>query len=236
MYASLFFNQIAKRADAVITISKFSKEEIIRYTKIPEHKIHVIYCGCDHMKKVKSYDNGKRPFSEPYVLYVGNLRPHKNIEKLVNGFIQFKKQYKTNHKLLLAGHPNIKYVNTIPSHDDVTYLYDKTTEEIQAVYKHASLFAFISLYEGFGLPPLEALSYEIPVLVSDIPIFRETLEDVPFYCDPTNINDIAEKIHVALNTEKERERCIINGKRILEKFSWRNSGIQTMELYNKIFK
>jgi glycosyltransferase involved in cell wall biosynthesis len=235
-YADLFFNVIAKKADAVITISNFSKEEILKYTNIPEKKINVIYCGCDHLKKdLSTNDNIQRPYVTPYILYVGNIRPHKNIDRLVKGFIQFKASGKTEHKLIIAGHPDIDYINSLPKHHDIEYRFDQTSTEIEKLYKFADLFAFVSLYEGFGLPPLEALAYNIPIMVSDIPVFREILEDVPFFCNPNDVKDIANKLNDALFSVEKRKECVENGKKILQKFSWREAGIQTYELYKKIY-
>jgi len=113
-------------------------------------------------------------------------------------------------------------------------LFDMSNGKIAALYKNAKLFAFLSVYEGFGLPPFEALTYDVPVLLSDIAIFRETLGNCPFYCDPNSEEEIADKLFLGLNDLEKRSDCIIKGKLLFEKYSWERAGQKVYEIYKYI--
>jgi glycosyltransferase involved in cell wall biosynthesis len=147
----------------------------------------------------------------PYILYVGNDYPHKNLERLKLVFEKIK-QDGLNYELVLT----TKFVSE---------------QELDNLYKNASLFVFPSLYEGFGLPPLEAMRRGLPVASSNTTCLQEILGDAAIYFDPLNIDDMAEKIKKALIDRDLRERLIKEGFERVKKYDWQRMARETNEVY-----
>jgi len=231
-----------KRAKKIIAVSNFAKKEILFYFKINENKVEVIYEGASDFFRCKgSCSNSslkKFGINMPYILYVGNAYPHKNLERLIFAFKKLIQKYKLNLQLVFAG--------------EIDYFYKKLQDKISnyklpiiftgfisdndlyLLYKNALIYVFPSLCEGFGLPPLEAMSFGVPVVCSDKGALPEILGDSAVYFDPVNINDIAEKIRFVFKNNKLRKELRKKGFCRIKNYSWEEMARRTLEVYKDV--
>lgn len=212
----------------ILTVSEFSKSEIIKYLKKDPAFITVVYNGNSfsesHFDKI---DVDKR-----FILGVSSLDPRKNHKLLLNAFGEVSK--KTDFDLVLVGkaekHFNFDFnmLDIDPARVRFTgYISDA---ELKELYRKASLFVYPSLYEGFGIPPLEAIYYKCPVLISNIPVFREIFDESAIFFDPNSVVDLKEKILFCLN---DTNKILLSDRKrdsILEKFNWEKSTLKIIEL------
>lgn len=195
VYAKIMFEAVAHKAKKVICVSNFTAREFCKYTGVDKNKIKVIYNGVDE-SWFNIKNNNIRPVEEPYYIYVGNIKPHKNLVRLIKAYRLIKDRM--NRKLVLVG----KKAGFITGIDNINaliegledriiftgYLDDKT---LQYYVTNADAMIFPSLYEGFGLPPLEAMACGCPVLASSIPSIKEMCCDDVKYFDPYDVQSIA---------------------------------------------
>ena len=216
--ASKICSRFAKK---IFTVSEFSKSELIRHIHCPSQKIEIVYNGV-----AKNY-NSEFHFNKidtPYILFVGNVKPHKN---LVNALSSFK--------ILLAKYPEVKFFivgkkeGFITSETRLTSLIETfkdsvvftgyvSIEELKNYYANAKVFLFPSLYEGFGIPILEAMKFNIPIVSSNLASIPEVGGDAVLYCDPTNVPDMAEKLEQAYSGKWKPD--LEKYKNQVEKYSW----------------
>jgi len=203
----IVFNYAIKNSQKIIAISEYTKQDILKYYHVSSDKIQVIYEGV-------TGETGSQPQNpKPYILYIGNNYPHKNLERLKLAYAKLKEQGLDYELLLIT-----KFVNE---------------QELDNLYKNASLFVFPSLYEGFGLPPLEAMKRGIPVVSSNTTCLPEILGDAAFYFNPLNIDDMAEKIKKALIDRELREELIKQGFEQIKKYDWQKMARETLEIYKE---
>lgn len=208
-------------AKAVIAVSETTKQEIVDHFGIAAEKISVVYEGVDsHLLKKSS----KRIIDYPYFLYVGNAYPHKNLETLLTVFEHL------NETLVLVGRPDYFYkrLKERTKNKNILFFGQANDEQLHSLYIHARALVFPSLMEGFGLPALEALALDCPVIVSDIPIFHEILGNNATYFDP---ND-AKSIRDALLQAHKSSAAIRN--KILAAYSWKLMAAQTLAMYKRV--
>lgn len=199
LYAKLMFHEVAKRTKHIICVSQFTKQELIKYTGVNKEKISVVYNGVDEFWRLP-LEQKKRKYARPYILYVGNVKPHKNLRRLVQAFQSIADQIPQD--LIIVG----KKEGFITGDSEVAKLAEMmgnrihftgfvSNEELKNYYHYADLFVFPSLYEGFGLPPLEAMNAGCKnVAVSNIPVLREIYGNSVVYFDPLDITSIANQI------------------------------------------
>jgi glycosyltransferase involved in cell wall biosynthesis len=236
-----------KRADKIITISQFSKNEIIRYLNIDPEKIVIIPCGVDTeiyhpLKDVKLVEDIKKKYNveAQYFLYLGTLEPRKNIERLIKAYKILKVKYPNAPKLVLAGGRGWLYksifeeIHTQKLENDVISLGYIPTEDIVPLYCGAIAFLFPSLYEGFGLPPLEAMACGVPVLTSNTSSLPEVVGDAALTVDPMKIEEIALGMERLLSDKNLRNNLSLLGIQRAKMFSWTNAAIKTIELYKNL--
>jgi len=225
-----------KRADKIITISEFSKGEIIRYLGISEDKIAVMPCGVDFTKYHPNYtmdevDEVKKKYhiTEDYLLYLGTLEPRKNIIRLIQAYAQLKAANSRIPKLVLAGRKGWMYdsifatVKELQLEDDLIFTGYIEAQEAPILMKGALAFLFPSLYEGFGMPPLEAMACGTPVLVSNAASLPEVVGDAGVYVDPMSTQSIREGIEYLLESEDLRSDLSRRGLERARLFSWDRS-------------
>lgn len=209
------------------------KDDVRQMFDVQEDKIVVTYEGSSNLKSQSSNVKFKN-----YFLYVGNAYPHKNIERLIDAFVLFKKE-NPDVKLVLVGkddyfyhrlHEKVEKRNL----DSIVFKHNVSDEELFALYANALAFVSPSLMEGFGLPPLEAMKSDCPVLVSDIPSFREVCLDAAYYFDPGDTTAIKEQLDFVYHLDpKTREEYIAKGQERVKAFSWKKMAEQTLEIYNQ---
>lgn len=216
---------VSKLAKVILTDSEFSKNELIRYCKIPAAKIDVVPLGHEHILNVQVDHNVlvvNNLIKRPYLLAVGSRSAHKNIDGLLLAVDQLKDK---NFDLVVAGGVYATVFNNIEfgihqNHIVLGYVND---QELRALYENALCFIYPSWYEGFGLPPLEAMACGCPVIVSDIPALKEVCADAALYCSPEDPRDIAEKIQQILDHPVLLEKMKHQGTVQASKFRWENT-------------
>ena len=226
------------KAKRIITVSEATQQELIHHLNVPREKITITYESVEpEFEKYAEASKGeaKKEYGK-YFLYVGNAYPHKNLERLVEAFILFRK-HNEKVKLLLVGKQDYFYKRLeekIASEKEsgIVFKYDVSDEELVSLYANAVAFVSPSLMEGFGLPPLEAMALSCIVVVSDIPSFQEICRDIAFYFHPQEINDIKEKLQFVydLDTGKRQER-IYQGLMRVKEFSWKKLAKETLKVY-----
>jgi len=237
IYANFMFNLVRKKADAIITISQFTKDELIRFTGKGSQELYPIHLGVE--ESWFNIDPGNNPYGKPYLLYVGNVKPHKNLSRLIRAFGMLVD--KIPHDLVIIGkkdgfitgdksvvHEAAKLGNRVQF---TGYVEDKL---LRQYFAHAEVFVFPSLYEGFGLPPLEAMAAGCPVLVSNAASLPEVCEDAAIYCDPYNHEDIAKKILLLMKDSSLRETLRRKGVEHARKFTWEKCASETCSVINRL--
>lgn len=227
------FYKYINRADHIITVSNFVKREAIEKLKFKEKDISVVYNGIDHSLFIpltkKSMD-----LPDKYILYVGSLEPRKNIKTLIKAYLLLK-DIKRKFKLVLVGFKGWKNADIMKmikkNKKYIKYLGYVEESKMPEIYSRATLFVYPSLYEGFGIPPLEAMSCGTPVIASNRFSLPEVCGDAAFYCDPT-IKGIALALNVLVNDENLRKKLISKGLEHSKKYSWNKSALE----HEKIFK
>jgi len=219
----LAINITVKRADTIVTISETVKRELMEKISIPGCKIKLTYnCPGNHFLNESSInvDDVLQKYKlkdKKYILSVATSNKRKNIFSLIQAFELFSNKY-PNIKLVLVGTKgNDEKLNLITNENIIFTGYVKD-EELPILYKHSLMYVFPSLCEGFGIPILEAQSNETPVIVSDIPVFREVASDGAVFCIP-NPDDIAEKIELLITNAELRQNLVKKGKQNLTRFS-----------------
>ncbi|WP_158989236.1 glycosyltransferase family 1 protein [Mucilaginibacter sp. L196] len=212
--------RIAKKAKMILTVSDFSKREIVNYLNVPSNKINVVYNGISNLA-IQQFEPNKYG---SYILIVGSIDQRKNIHRLIQAF---NKVNNNNIKLLIAGDIspifNNKNNNSLKSNEKIIFLGRVNDEYLATLYTNALLFVYPSLYEGFGIPPLEAMYYNCPTIVADIESLKEICGEASLFVNPYNIDDIAEKIEFLTSDERLRNNLIEKGKENIKKYSWENS-------------
>jgi len=231
----------AKKATQIITISESTKRDIIRLLGIPEEKITVIYLAYSENFKPIS-DNSllesvkaKYGITGNFVLYVGNYNVHKNIEGLITACAKLKDDF----NLVIVGRKS-SYPDAIFSQIDNLQLRKKVvftdsipTLELALLYNAATVFVFPSFHEGFGIPPLEAMSCGCPVISSNRASLPEVVGDAGILIEPDDIDRLATAIQEVLTNQKLKARLKAAGLKQAAKFSWKKTVQQTLEVYKK---
>ena len=232
-FYSFLVPKIARRALHIFTVSNFSKREIMELLNIDQDKITVVYNGVSDKFKPMGIEK------ENLILTVATLQPYKNMENLIKGFLLAKERnlIPGNYKLTLAGGFNRKVFSTlgdfkklINGRDDIILTGYLNEKELIGLYNRARVFVFVSLYEGFGLPPLEAMACGTPVILSNRASLPEVGGDAALYVDPLSIEDIAEKIALLVNDLSLWEELRRKGMERARKFKWEDSAGRIMEV------
>lgn len=229
-----------KKSKFILTPSNFTKQDIVKTFRIPETKITVTPLGltCSGIKCANEEILINHGINKPYLLYVGVAYPHKNLEGLLSAWRIFEERNK-NFNLVLVGKKNYFYERLLNSKDykncqNIIFTDFVSDENLSCLYKKATAYIFPSFYEGFGLPPLEAMQYNVPVISSDKTCLPEVLGDSVLYFNPENIQDIYTKINTILTQENIRQKLINNIPNILARYSQKNTSEITLSVYQKM--
>ena len=240
-----FVTRSAKAADHIITVSEFSKKQIVEILGVPPEKVTVTYNAMKerpyHLVEFEELKS-KYNIRQPYIFGLSSPSPHKNIANLVRGFALLKQRGANDLKLVLAGHlpkgsndltKALDDVN-IRVREDIIFVGYVPDSVLLSLYSYAEAFVFPSLYEGFGIPILEAFSCGTPVVCSKMAAIPEVAGDASLYFDPHNIEEIADAILKVLIDGSLRNELIERGKSRLELFSWEKTAEQTLAVYKKV--
>jgi glycosyltransferase involved in cell wall biosynthesis len=225
-----------KKARKIITISEASKNDIIKMYGVSEGKISVVYPAAKPKFEPKlTMKDLQKDFgiSDNYILFVGTLQPRKNVEKLIEAFSKLENK---DLQLVIIGKKGWQYEDILAApkkfgvEGRVKFLHSVTDEQLPAFYKNAKMFILPSLYEGFGLPVIEAMQYGTPVITSNVSSLPEAGGDAALYVDPKDVGDIAGKMQKLLDDESLRAEMIGKGKRQAGKFSWEKTAAETLKV------
>ncbi|MBI5055310.1 MAG: glycosyltransferase family 4 protein [Nitrospirae bacterium] len=236
-YYKFLIPQIAKNSAKIITVSYFSRKEIVRLLKVPEEKVQVIYNAVS--------EKFLRPSEYPvdfgygdYILAVSSLDPRKNFKALISAFDRIKLP---GFKLIIAGErkkifADVELNNLIDENKKIIFVGYASDDDLANLYKKARLFVFPSLYEGFGLPPLEAMACGCPVVVSNVASLPEVCGDAAYYIDPYSEESIAVGMHRVSTDNSLRQDMIKKGLERAKIFSWEKSAREHIKVFEEVLR
>jgi glycosyltransferase involved in cell wall biosynthesis len=243
----IYFKALAKastvRANKIIAISHHSKIDILKNFKTPEDKVEIIHLSVDgsyrplmnNLKQVKNkYGIGKN-----YILYFGNFNPHKNVRTLLKAYSGLPREIKSQYQLVLGGRKDSHCVELencarqLGIENNVIFTGFIFEEDLPTIYSAASLFIFPSLYEGFGLPPLEAMACGTPVIVSNTTSLPEVVGDAGILLDPENVQKFTDAILTVLSDNELKDKLREKGLSRAKKFTVHKTASNILNLLEK---
>lgn len=246
-YYRKYFPQFARKAQRVLTVSEYSKMDISKTYSISPSKIDVVYNGPDKSYRVltkteKEVVKQKYSYGNEYFLHVSALHPRKNVLRLLQAFEQVKNASSSPIKLLLVGPHYFKnskmndYLRTMNFKNDVIFTGRLPVSELSKVAGAAFALTYISYFEGFGIPLVEAMNCEIPILTSNATSMPEVAGDVALYVDPFSVDSIAQGMLELLNNPSIRQRLVEKGRIRKNFFSWEKTAALTWKSIEKSFE
>lgn len=249
-YARFFVHQSARRADQIITVSKTAKREIMRAYGIPSRRVKVIYNGVSSgfrqldQQEARAFVCAKYGLDPtPFVLSIGDLMPRKNLDRLIQAFAVFRgTETGQSHQLLIVGGEEryaykrrlMRLIDRLELSSVVHLVGYVPDREVPFFLNAAGLFVFVSLEEGFGLPPLEAMACGVPVVSSAVSAMSEVLNDAAFLVPPTEVEAIAQAMVSVTRDQDLRRELVVRGLRRASIFTWERAAIETMTLYRHV--
>jgi glycosyltransferase involved in cell wall biosynthesis len=245
-YARASLWAATRRADRILTVSEASKKDLLQFFRIPEDKIDVIYNAIDERFSVapSAEEIGRvrerYQLEDPFVLYAGNIKPHKNLERLIEAFQLFRRRGFDQVKLLIIGDQVSHYatlrraVHRHQLHKHVRFFGFVSDDMLAALYRLAAVFVFPSLYEGFGLPPLEAMASGTPVITSNVSSLPEVVGDAALLIDPYSTQEIADALVRVMGDEALRASLSERGIARARTFSWERSVDRVRQIYQEV--
>jgi len=241
-YAKSFWKKI-HRADRIIVISDFIRSEAIQLFGFPPDQLTTISLGVDqeiykvYQLRDLSETRAKYHLPENFILFVGSIEPRKNLERLLLGYQNLEESMRREVKLVLVGFKGWENEGIVTlmrkMKGDVFYLGYVPEVELGKIFNLARLFVYPSLYEGFGLPPLEAMACGCPVVVSNTASLPEVCSDAAYYVEPQDLNSISEGIGQVLRDDRLRSTLIQKGIDRASSFSWEKSARAHLRLFEE---
>lgn len=236
----------AERSDGLIAISEHTRQDAIELLGIPAERIQVTLLAADeryrviHDREAIAAATARYGIDREFILYTGTLEPRKNVPALVRAFHQLRRETKLPHRLVLAGKKGWMYeqifaeVADLGLTDDVIFAGYVPDEDLPLLYNAASLFVYPSFYEGFGLPPLEAMACGCPVVTSNRSSLPEVVGDAGLMIDPDRVDDLAEAMTLVLNDGQLADSLRSAGIARAAGFSWERCGRETLAIYKDV--
>lgn len=246
-YLRKYFPKFANKAEHIITVSDYSKQDICKTYSIAEEKVTVIWNAASFLFKPvdakkrseiqTGYSDGK-----PYFLFVGALHPRKNLSRLILAFEQFKKQHLDDeHQLLIVGESlfsnsfgEVIISNELKQH--IHFTGHLSLEDLALVMASASVFTFVPYFEGFGIPMVEAMQSGTPVLAGNLTSLPEVGGEAVLYCNPMNVDDIAQKLGQIAKNEQLKSELSAKGLERSKLFSWGQSAEKAWDVLMDVAK
>lgn len=248
----LLTKRVLHQAARIFAVSHFSKKDTENYFKVPADKIEVIYNALDDRFRQGHATEEERQLiaqryqvNYPFLLYAGRISPHKNVVRIIEAFSLLKNQLVEEGRfedlrLIIIGdevsrHPDLRRA-VIRSHmqNDVRFLGFVDIDILRIFYDRAKIFVFPSLYEGFGLPPLEAMAHGTPVVTSNTSSIPEVVGNAAVMVNPENVFDIQRALHRVLVDQNLREKLKARGAEQAQKFSWEDSVGRMLKVYHEV--
>ena len=227
-----------KHSRAIIAVSTYTKSAILRHFPwVPPEKIHVVYEGLTTFPPTTFPPSHLS--TSPYFLYVGNAYPHKNLETLLHAFSLFHKRH-PDVQLVLAGRDDVFYQRLkkiltqieLPT-NAVRFVMNSSDQQLADLYRQATLYLFPSRSEGFGLPPLEAMSFGVPVAAARGTSLPEILGDAALWFDPDHPEEMVEAMEQVLTNPSLRESLILKGREQIKRYSWSAMAQDIQKIYTQ---
>ncbi|MDR2792182.1 MAG: glycosyltransferase family 4 protein [Treponema sp.] len=245
---TLNFKRSLKRADVIVTVSEFTKQELLNYyPEFTKKRIEVVPNGVSSnffykapeivIKNVKM----RYKIEDEYFLYIGTLEPRKNLERLITAFAHFMHNRKVSPQLVIAGRKGWHYEsifergNQLSCDEKIIFTGYVEKEDIPALLSGAIAFCFPSLYEGFGMPILEAMACGTPVITSDRSSLREIAGSAALLVNPLNVESIEAGIHKLYDDKNFREELASRGKLRILDYSWKHAGDKLIAIYKDLY-
>mgnify|MGYP001619691554 CR=1 FL=1 len=240
----LVLKSSTRNASKIICVSNYTARDLQKMLGLSGEKIHVIYEGVDEDFKANTSETAlaqtKKKFNitKPYILYTGVWRSHKNLVSLIKAFEILKEKYQEEMQLVITGREDPLYPEVQRTakesgyEEDIHFTGMVEEKDLINLYSAAHVYTLPSLYEGFGLSPLEAMKCGVPVVVAKTSCLPEICgEENALFFDPYDPSDIAEKLHTACVNNDVRKKLIANGTEHVKKFSWETMAKETLEVY-----
>lgn len=249
---NFFTRRALERAARILAVSKFTRDEISRVYRIPAEKISVVYNAIDERFRRGHASHADRDMivhryqvTYPFLLYAGSVRPHKNVGRIIEAFSALKSELEKEEilpdlKLIIIGdelskHPDLRRsVIKGAVQNDVRFLGFVPIDVLRVFYDVAKIFVFPSLYEGFGLPPLEAMAHGTPVVTSNITSLPEVVGSAAVLVNPENTFEIMRAVHRLLIDQPLREQLKQRGYAQAQLFSWEEAARRTLQTYREV--
>ena len=247
-----FTRRVLRHAARIFAVSNFSKADTVRIFRIKPEKIEVIYNAIDDRFRLGHASDAERQFIAeryqvncPFLLYAGRISPHKNVVRIIEAFSALKGELNKDRKfedlkLIIIGdevskHPDLRRACVKGGvQNDVRFLGFVPIDVLRIFYDQAKIFVFPSLYEGFGLPPLEAMAQATPVVTSNTSSVPEVVGNAAVMVNPENVFEIMRALHRVLLDQPLREKLKTRGIERAEKFSWDASVRRMLEIYGEV--
>ena len=237
----------ARLAKIIIADSKSTKDDIIKFFKIDPAKVKVVYLASDsQFKKLANQEKDKKVLKKygidkKYILSAGTIEPRKNYPTLIKAFNYIKHNNNDfNYRLVIVGRTGWKSEATYrerelsPYKDDILFIGRVSDKDLVQIYNQAEIFVYPSFFEGFGLPPLEAMSCGLPVIASDSSSLKEVVGDAGILVPPEDYREISRQILYILKNEKIKKKLKEKSLKQAQKFSWEKTARKTLNIYNEI--
>jgi len=230
-YFKYFMPYLLKKARKIIAISQSTKNDLLNFYGLDNDRVQVIYNGFsasnfEHKENAKEYISNKYNISN-FILTVGSSYPHKNIARLIEAYIHLPKEITQNYKLVITGYPNSYQQSLLKKYSNynkkIIFIGYVDSKDLPYLYSAAELFVYPSLYEGFGFPPLEAMSCRCPVVVSNLSSLPEVCGSAAEYINPYDINSIAMGIQKVFYDQNYQKILVDKGLKQIQKFDWVNT-------------
>ena len=244
--------RVLRKAARVIAVSQFTKNEILKLLAIPDERIEVVYNAIDErFLRGHASESDREMIAQrylvnyPFLLYAGAIRPHKNVVRIIEAFSALKSELQKEQQFLdlkliiigddLSSHPRLRRtVVRSGVQNDVRFLGFVPIEVLRIFYDVAKIFVFPSLYEGFGLPPLEAMAHGTPVVASNTSSLPEVVGNAAFLVNPENVFEIRRALQRVLLDPALRARMKQRGDEQAKRFSWTSSVGRLLEIYHEV--
>lgn len=238
--------EIVKKCDGIITVSNYSKKDIAETLSFPEDKIYVTYLSNEKIYKRENSEYSKilmrnhYGIEGDYILYVGGFSPRKNILGLIRAYSYLVQKYNIKEKLVIAGKKGKSYemyrdeAAKLRVENKVLFPGFIELNHMPYLYSASELFVYPSFYEGFGLPPIEAMACMVPVITSNVTSIPEIAGDAAILVDPYDTDKLAEEMRRVLCDDSLRKKLILRGLSKVSKLSFRKTARETLEIYKKI--
>ncbi len=236
VYAKFVMKRAIRLADSIITVSNFSASEIDKYYRERE-KVNLIYNGVNVENFTVKNELTENNLPENYLLYVGNVKPHKNIKGIIKSFKLYKKTYKDDLSLVIVGKKEgLLNPEDIIEDKNIFFFESVSFSELMIIYRNAKILLFLSFYEGFGLPILEAQASGIPVICSNSSSLLEVSDGSCIEVNPNSHKEIAHKINDLLIDSSLYSSFVEKGFENIKKFSWDKSADKHLQIIHNLLK